>query len=154
MGGSAAAQTWLNGHRTDAHPGLGEIFLIRFCFSRRPGPRLFERILASHGYASHGDDFRFTSIPAPMVISVREDGSAIFGTRFPDRESMSRYLAAFAAPFDGLPVETYRKNILVFHGPRDDVLRAVLQTVLQPLEVAETNAQFSDIVSREFGVTA
>jgi hypothetical protein len=112
------------------------------------------RILASHGYASHGDDFRFTPIPAPMVISVREDGSAIFGTKFRDRETMSRYIAGFEDAFPGLLVETYRKNILVFHGPKDDVLRAVLETVLEPVEVAETNALFSDIVRREFGATA
>jgi hypothetical protein len=51
-------------------------------------------------------------------------------------------------------VQTHRKNILVFHGPKGDVLRAVLDTVLKPFEVAETKAQFSDIVRREFGVTA
>jgi hypothetical protein len=132
----------------------GEIFLTRFSFSRQPKPRLFERILTSHGYASHGDDYRFTPIPAPMVISVREDGSAIFGTRFPDRQIMSRYILGVEDAFPDLSVETYRKNILVFHGPKDDVLRAVLETVLEPFEVAETNAQFSDIVRREFGATA
>jgi hypothetical protein len=89
-----------------------------------------------------------------MVISVREDGSAIFGTRFPDREIMSRYIARFEDAFPGLLVETYRKNILIFRGPKDDVLRAVLETVIEPAEVAKTNAQFSDIVQREFGVTA
>jgi hypothetical protein len=89
-----------------------------------------------------------------MVISVREDGQAIFGTRFSDRETMSRYIAGIEDAFPGLPVETYRKNILVFHGPKDTVLRAVLETVLEPFEVAETNALFSDIVRREFGATA
>lgn len=89
-----------------------------------------------------------------MVISVREDGSAIFGTQFPDREIMSRYIVGFEDAFPGLSAENYRKNILVFHGPKDDVLRAVLETVLEPFEVAETNAQFSDIVRREFGATA
>jgi len=123
-------------------------------FRLRPERRLFDRILASHGYASHGDDFRFTTIPAPMVISVREDGSAIFGRRFPDHEDMSRYIAGFKYAFDGLSMQTCRKNIFVFHGPKDDVLRAVLETVLRPCEVAETKAQFSDIVRREFGVTA
>ena len=89
-----------------------------------------------------------------MVISVREDGSAIFGTQFPDRGTMSRYIAGLEDAFPGLLAETYRKNILVFRGPKDDVLRAVLETVLEPLEAAETNAQFSDIVRREFGATA
>jgi hypothetical protein len=89
-----------------------------------------------------------------MVISVRADGNAIFGTKFPDRESMSRYIAGFKYAFDGLSMETCRRHILVFHGPKDDVLRAVLETVLKPFEVAETNAQFSDIVRREFGATA
>lgn len=89
-----------------------------------------------------------------MVISVREDGSAIFGRQFPDREIMSRYLADFEDTFPDLLAETYRKNILVFHGPKDDVLAAVLETVLAPFEAAETNAQFSDIVRREFGATA
>ena len=89
-----------------------------------------------------------------MVISVREDGNAIFCTRFPDRAIMSSYLAGFGDAFPGLSVETYRNNILVFRGPKDEVLRAVLETVLEPLEVAETNAQFSDIVRREFGATA
>jgi len=141
-------QTCLNRY---AHQDLQEVVLTRLSFSRQPTLRRFERILASHGYAAHGDDFRFTPIPAPMVISVREDGSAIFGTRFPDRETMSRYLVGFGDAFPGLLVETYRKNILVFHGPKDDVLRAVMETVLEPIEVAETNARFSDIVSREFG---
>jgi hypothetical protein len=88
-----------------------------------------------------------------MVISVREDGSAIFATRFRNRKIMSRYIADFEDAFPGLRVETYRKNILVFHGPKDDALRAVLETVLKPFEVAETKAQFSDIVRREFGAT-
>lgn len=89
-----------------------------------------------------------------MVISVREDGSALFGMQFPDPQTRSRYIEGFEDAFPGLPVEANRKNILVFHGPKDDVLTAVLETVLQPLEVAETNAQFSDIVRREFGETA
>jgi hypothetical protein len=89
-----------------------------------------------------------------MVISVRADGYAIFGTRFPDRKVRSRYIVGFEDAFPGLLIETYRKNILVFHGPKDDVLRAVIQTVLEPVEVAETNARFSDIVRREFGATA
>ena len=143
-------QTCLNWY---AHQDLEEVVLTRLSFGRQPQLRLFERILASHGYAADGDDFRFTPIPAPMVISVREDGSAIFGTRFPDREIMSRYIAGFGDAFPGLLVETYRKNILVFHGPKDDVLRAVMETVLEPIEVAETNARFSDIVRREFGAT-
>lgn len=143
-------QTCLNWY---AHQDLEEVVLTRLSFGRQPKLRLFERILASHGYAADGDDFRFTPIPAPMVISVREDGSAIFGTRFPDREIMSRYIAGFGDAFPGLLVETYRKNILVFHGPKDDVLRAVMETVLEPIEVAETNARFSDIVRREFGAT-
>lgn len=143
-------QTCLNWY---AHHDLEEVVLTRLSFGRQPKLRLFERILASHGYAADGDDFRFTPIPAPMVISVREDGSAIFGTRFPDREIMSRYIVGFGDAFPGLLVETYRKNILVFHGPKDDVLRAVMETVLEPIEVAETNARFSDIVRREFGAT-
>jgi hypothetical protein len=134
-----------------AHPDLEEVVLTRFSFGRQLALRRFERILASHGYEARGDDFRFTPIPAPMVISVREDGSAIFGTRFPDREIRSRFLAGFGEAFPGLLVETYRRNILVFRGPKDDVLRAVMETVLEPIEVAETNARFSDIVSREFG---
>jgi hypothetical protein len=142
------------GSERRAYPDLEEILLTRFSFRRQPKLGLFERILASHGYASRGDDFRFTPIPAPMVISVREDGSAIFGTRFPDREIMSRYIAGFEDAFPGLVTETYRKNILIFRGPKDDVLRAVLETVLEPVEVAKTNAQFSDIVRREFGATA
>jgi hypothetical protein len=146
-------QNWLNGSRTHTRPDLKEIFLTRFSFSRQPKLRLFERILASHGYASHGDDFRFTPIPEPMVISVREDGSALFGRKFPDRAAMSRYIGDFENAFPGLSLETYRKNILVLHGPKDDVLTAVLETVLGPFEVAETNAQFSDIVRREFGAT-
>jgi hypothetical protein len=89
-----------------------------------------------------------------MVISVRWDGRAIFGRQFPDREFLSRYIAGFGYAFPGLSVETCRKNIVVFHGPKDEVLRAVLDTVLKPLEVAKTNAQFSDIVRREFGTAA
>jgi hypothetical protein len=89
-----------------------------------------------------------------MVISVRADGCAIFGTRFPDGEAMSRYIIGFEDAFPGLLVETYRKHILIFRGPKDDVFRAVLETVIEPVEVAKTNAQFSDIVRREFGVTA
>ena len=147
-------QICLNRSRTRARQDWEEIALTRLCFGRQPKPRLFERILASHGYAADGDDFRFTPIPAPMVISVRADGSAIFGTRFPDRKIMSRYIVGFEDAFPGLLIEIYRKNILVFHGPRDAVLRAVVQTVLEPAEVAETNARFSDIVRREFGVTA
>ena len=146
--------TWLNRPTTHVCPDPEERFLTRFSFSRQPQRRLFERILASFGYAAHGDDFRSTPIPAPMVISVREDGSAMFCTQFPDRELMSRYMAGFEDAFPGLLVETYRKNILAFRGPKDDVLRAVLETVLEPFEVAQTNAQFSDIVRREFGATA
>jgi hypothetical protein len=89
-----------------------------------------------------------------MVISVREDGSAIFVRQFPDREIMSGYIAGLGDAFPGLLVETYRRSILVFRGPKDDVLRAVLETVLEPFEVAETHAQFSDIVRREFGASA
>jgi hypothetical protein len=86
-----------------------------------------------------------------MVISARVDGSALFGMQFPDREIMSRYIEGFEDAFPGLPVETYRKNILVFHGPKNEVMAAVLGTVLEPFEVAETNARFSSIIDREFG---
>jgi len=125
--------------------------VLSLSFSRQPQLRPFKRILAAHGYASSGDDFRFTSNPVPMVISARPDGSALFGMRFRDRESMSRFIEAFEDAFPALPVQAYRKKIILVHGPKADVMTAVWEGILEPLECAETKAQFDDIVHREFG---
>ena len=86
-----------------------------------------------------------------MVISARPDGSALFGMRFRDRESMSRFIAAFEGAFPALPVRTYRKKMIIVRGPKADVMTAVWEGILEPLEFAETKAQFDDIVQREFG---
>jgi hypothetical protein len=127
------------------------VLSFSFSFSRQPQLRLFKRILTSRGYASRGDDFRFTRYPVPMVICARDDGSALFGMRFRDRESMSRLIGRIEDSFPALPVQTYGKNVIVFHGPKEDVMTAVWEMVLQPLELAETKAQFDDIMHREFG---
>jgi hypothetical protein len=125
--------------------------VLSFSLSRQPKLRPFKRILASQGYAIRGDDFRFTPHPVPMVISARVDGSALFGMRFRNRESMSRFIKAFEDAFPALPVQTYRKHVMVVRGPKDDVMTAVWEGILQPLECAQTQAQFDDIIAREFG---
>jgi hypothetical protein len=127
------------------------LFVLSFRFGRQPQLRPFKRILAAHGYASRGDDFRYTPHPVPMVISARDDGTALFAMKCRDRDSMSRFIEGFEDAFPALPVLTCGRNMVVLHGPKGDVMTAVWQGVLQPLESAETKALFDDIIQREFG---